>query len=42
VLYEFGGPGFAVIAESADGSRRRSWSLEQLLPDAFGPDDLDR
>jgi cytidine deaminase len=42
VLYEFGGPGFAVIAESADGSRRRFWSLAQLLPDAFGPDDLDR
>jgi cytidine deaminase len=42
VLVEFGGPGMAVIAESADGSVRRSWSLEQLLPDAFGPHDLDR
>lgn len=42
VLFEFGGPGMAVIAESADGSVRRSWSLEQLLPDAFGPHDLDR
>jgi cytidine deaminase len=42
VLFEFGGPGLAVIAESADGSVRRSWSLEQLLPDAFGPHDLDR
>lgn len=42
VLFEFGGPGMAVIAESADGSVRRSWALEQLLPDAFGPHDLDR
>ena len=42
VLFEFGGPGMAVIAESADGSVRLSWSLEQLLPDAFGPHDLDR
>jgi cytidine deaminase len=40
VLYEFGGPGLAVIAESADGSIRTFWSLEQLLPDAFGPDDI--
>jgi cytidine deaminase len=42
VLFEFGGPGLAVIAESADGSVRRSWSLDELLPDAFGPDHLDR
>ena len=42
VLFEFGGPGMAVIAESADGSARRLWSLEDLLPDAFGPSDLDR
>jgi cytidine deaminase len=42
VLFEFGGPGMAVIAESADGTVRRSWSLDQLLPDAFGPHDLDR
>lgn len=42
VLFEFGGPGMAVIAESADGSARTSWSLDELLPHAFGPDDLDR
>ena len=42
VLYEFGGAGMAVIAESADGSIRTVWSLDELLPDAFGPDDLDR
>jgi hypothetical protein len=32
----------AVIAESADGSVRTFWSLDELLPHAFGPDDLDR
>ena len=42
VLYEFGRAGMAVIAESADGSIRAVWSLDELLPDAFGPDDLDR
>ena len=42
VLYEFGGPGMAVMAESADGSVRTHWSLAELLPDAFGPGDLDR
>jgi cytidine deaminase len=42
VLFEFGGPGMAVIAESADGAVRSSWSLDELLPDAFGPSDLDR
>ena len=42
VLFEFGGPGMAVVAESNDGSVRTSWSLEELLPDAFGPSDLDR
>ena len=41
VLFEFGGPGLAVIAESADGSVRKHWSLDDLLPDAFGPADLD-
>ena len=41
VLFEFGGPGIAVIAESADGSVRTYWSLDELLPDAFGPNDLD-
>jgi len=42
VLFEFGGPGMAVVAESADGSTRTYWSLDELLPDAFGPTDLDR
>jgi cytidine deaminase len=42
VLFEFGGPGLAVIAESADGMVRKTWSLDQLLPDAFGPGHLDR
>ena len=42
VLFEFGGPGMAVVAESSDGSVRMFWSLEELLPDAFGPSDLDR
>jgi cytidine deaminase len=42
VLNEFGGPGMAVVAESADGSVRTHWSLAELLPDAFGPHDLDR
>ncbi|MDP9297807.1 MAG: cytidine deaminase [Actinomycetota bacterium] len=39
VLYEFGGPGLTVIAESLDGTRLM-WALEDLLPDAFGPADL--
>jgi cytidine deaminase len=42
VLFEFGGQAMAVIAESIDGSVRTSWSLDELLPDAFGPADLDR
>jgi cytidine deaminase len=42
VLFEFGGPGMAVVAESADGATRSIWSLDELLPDAFGPGDLDR
>ena len=41
VLIEFGS-GIAVIAESADGSVRKLWALADLLPDAFGPADLDR
>ncbi|CAN5763077.1 cytidine deaminase [soil metagenome] len=42
VLFEFGGPGMAVVAGSADGSERATWSLDQLLPHAFGPTDLAR
>jgi cytidine deaminase len=41
VLYEFG-PGLTVVAESADGATRVMWALEDLLPSAFGPGDLDR
>lgn len=41
VLFEFGGAGLAVVAESADGSVRTMWSLDELLPDAFGPSDLE-
>ena len=41
VLSEFG-YGMAVIAESADGSVRKNWVLTDLLPDAFGPGDLER
>jgi len=37
-LYEFG-PGMVVVSESGDGTRRR-WRLGDLLPEAFGPDDL--
>jgi cytidine deaminase len=37
-LYEFG-PGMVVVSEGGDGTRRR-WRLNELLPDAFGPDDL--
>ena len=39
VLYEFGGPGLTVICESPKGERKM-WALEDLLPEAFGPDDL--
>jgi cytidine deaminase len=38
-LYEFG-PGMAVVSEGGDGTRRR-WRLSDLLPDAFGPHDLE-
>jgi cytidine deaminase len=41
VLNEFG-PAMTVISESGDGTRREMWSLEDLLPSAFGPGDLDR
>ena len=40
VLYEFGGPGMTVIAVSP-GGERLMWALEDLLPAAFGPHDLD-
>ena len=40
VLFEFGGPGLTVVAESPTG-KRVMWALEDLLPDAFGPDELD-
>ena len=32
--------GIAVVAESADGSQRTYWSIDELLPHAFGPDDF--
>jgi cytidine deaminase len=37
-LFEFG-PAMVVVSEARDGARRR-WRLNELLPDAFGPDDL--
>ncbi len=39
VLWEFGDADTPVLAEGADGVRVR-WRLGDLLPDAFGPDDL--
>jgi len=39
-LWEFG-PEAIVIAETI-GGERRTWALADLLPDAFGPADLDR
>jgi cytidine deaminase len=39
VLWEFGDADTPVVAEGADGARAR-WRLGELLPDAFGPDDL--
>ena len=41
VLYEFG-PTIPVVSESADGSVRVVWTVDELLPDAFGPRDLHR
>ena len=41
VLNEFG-PTIPEIAESADGSVRVVWTVDELLPDAFGPHDLHR
>ena len=39
VLWEFGDADTPVVAEGAGGVRVR-WTLGELLPDAFGPDDL--
>jgi cytidine deaminase len=39
VLWEFGVADTPVVAEGAEGVRAR-WRLGDLLPDAFGPDDL--
>jgi cytidine deaminase len=39
VLFEFGQPDAPVVAEGAGGVRA-SWRLGELLPHAFGPDDL--
>jgi cytidine deaminase len=39
VLWEFGDADTPVVAEGAGGVRVR-WRLGDLLPDAFGPDDL--
>jgi cytidine deaminase len=38
VLSEFGASSL-VVSETSDGSRAM-WALEDLLPEAFGPDDL--
>jgi cytidine deaminase len=40
VLWEFG-PNSIVVAQNTAGERA-SWALEDLLPSAFGPGDLDR
>jgi cytidine deaminase len=40
VLWEFGEADTPVVAEGADGVRAR-WRLGDLLPHAFGPDDLE-
>lgn len=40
VLWEFG-PEAIVVAETT-GGERAMWALADLLPDAFGPRDLDR
>lgn len=39
VLWEFGDADTLVVAEGAEGVRSR-WRLGDLLPHAFGPDDL--
>jgi cytidine deaminase len=40
VLWEFAGADTPVVAEAAGGVRAR-WRLGDLLPDAFGPEDLE-
>jgi cytidine deaminase len=40
VLWEFGSE--ALVVSETTGGRRAMWALADLLPDAFGPDDLDR
>ena len=40
VLWEFGDDDTVVVAEAA-GGRRERWRLGDLLPDAFGPEDLE-
>jgi cytidine deaminase len=40
VLWEFGREAL-VVAETTNGERK-TWALEDLLPDAFGPEDLAR
>jgi cytidine deaminase len=39
VLWEFAGADTPVVAEAAEGVRAR-WRLGELLPHAFGPEDL--
>jgi cytidine deaminase len=39
VLWEFGDADIPIVAEGAEGVRSR-WRLGELLPHAFGPDDL--
>jgi cytidine deaminase len=40
VLWEFGRE--ALVVAETTGGERRTWALEDLLPDAFGPEDLER
>lgn len=40
VLWEFGRE--ALVVAETTGGIRGMWALEDLLPDAFGPEDLDR
>ncbi len=38
VIYEFGPD--AIVASCCDGAGERTWSIDALLPGAFGPKDL--